>query len=105
MGIRLDWQVESEQSRIRATEDPAAQRRRQRARRQIMLLLALVVAALGLIGALILWRLQRVDDQIRRDLLDTVSVEVTALRVGDLANYMAVQIGRASCRERVYLCV
>ena len=91
MGIRLDWQVESEQSRIRASEDPAAQRRRQRARRQIMLLLALLVAALGLIGALIMWRLQRVDDQIRRDLLDTVSVEVTALRVGDFANYMAVQ--------------
>ncbi len=91
MGIRLDWQVESEQSRIRATEDPAALRRRQRARRQIMLLLALLVAVLGLIGALILWRLQHVDDQIRRDLLDTVSVEVTALRVGDLANYMAVQ--------------
>ncbi len=91
MGIRLDWQVESEQSRIRATEDPAAQRRRQRARRQIMLLLVLVVAVLGLIGALILWRLQHVDDQIRRDLLDTVSVEVAALRVGDFANYMAVQ--------------
>ena len=91
MGIRLDWQAESEQSRLRATEDPAALRRRQRARRQIMLLLALLVAVLGLIGALILWRLQHVDDQIRRDLLDTVSVEVTALRVGDLANYMAVQ--------------
>ncbi|MEB2289262.1 MAG: hypothetical protein OZ934_14270 [Anaerolineae bacterium] len=91
MGIRLDWQVESEQSRIRPTEDPAALRRRQRARRQIALLLALLVSALGLIGALILWRLQHVDDRIRRDLLDTVSVEVTALRVGDFANYMAVQ--------------
>ena len=91
MGIRLDWQVESEQSRIRASEDPAALRRRQRARRQIVLLLAAFAAVVGLIGALILWRLQHVNDQIRRDLLDTVSVEVTALRVGDLANYMAIQ--------------
>jgi hypothetical protein len=91
MGIRLDWQVESEQSRLRASEDPAAQRRRQRARRQFIALLAAFAAILGLIGALILWRLQRVNEQIRRDLLDTVSVEVTALRVGDLASYMAIQ--------------
>lgn len=91
MGIKLDWQVEAEQTRIRATEDPAALRRRQRARRQFALLLAALIALVALIGALIVWRLQRVEQQLRRDLLDTVAVEVAALRLGNYANFMAVQ--------------
>ncbi len=91
MGIKLDWQVEAEQTRIRATEDPAALRRRQQARRQFVLLLLSLAALVGLVGAFILWRLRQVDEQLRRDLLDTVAVEVTALRLGNYANYMAIQ--------------
>ncbi|GAB4419905.1 MAG: hypothetical protein Kow00106_16270 [Anaerolineae bacterium] len=91
MGIKLDWQVEAEQTRIRATEDPAALRRRQQVRRQFVLLLLALTALVGLIGAFTLWRLRQVDEQLRRDLLDTVAVEVAALRLGNYANYMAVQ--------------
>ncbi len=91
MGIRLDWQVESEQSRVRATEDPEARRARRAAQRRFvgwLLALAGVVLALG---AGILWRLQRVETGLRQDLLDTVEIEVTALRLGDFPNFMAVQ--------------
>jgi Tfp pilus assembly protein PilN len=91
MGIKLDWQVEAEQTRIRATEDPAALRRRQQARRQFAVLLLSLAVLVGLAGAVILWRLRQVDEQLRRDLLDTVAVEVAALRLGNYANYMAIQ--------------
>jgi hypothetical protein len=91
MGIKLDWQVESEQSQMKATEDPDARRRRQIARRQMLAVVAALACVLAGIGGLIAWRLWSVDNRIRQDLLDTVEVEITALRVGDLANYMAVQ--------------
>lgn len=91
MGIKLDWQVEAEQTRIRATEDPLALRRRQQARRQFALLLLALAALVGLVGAFVFWRLRQVDEQLRRDLLDTVAVEVAALRLGNYANYMAIQ--------------
>ncbi len=91
MGIKLDWQVESEQTHMRATDDPDARRRRRRAQRRFALLIAGLAGSLILIAALIIWRLQRVDNQLRQDLLDTVEIEVTALRLGDFANFMAIQ--------------
>ena len=91
MGIKLDWQVESEQTRVEATEDPAARRQRRRARNRLLLLIIGLGAVVALIAALIIWRLDRLDEQIKNDLVDTVQVEVTALRIGDYANFMAVQ--------------
>jgi len=91
MGIKLDWQVESEQSHLRATEDPAVVRARQHARRRLIALLIGLVSVLGLVGMGIVWRLRSVDDQFRQDLIDTVEIEVTALRLGDLPNFMAIQ--------------
>jgi hypothetical protein len=91
MGIKLDWQVESEQTHMRATDDPDARRNRRRAQRRFMLLIAGLAGSLALIAGLVIWRLQRVDNQLRQDLLDTVQTEVTALRLGDFANFMAIQ--------------
>lgn len=91
MGIRLDWQVESEQSQLRATEDPGAKLRRQQARRKLIALLAGLIVVLGGVGLVVAWRLWRVDNQLRQDLIDTVQVEVTALRIGDFVNYMSIQ--------------
>ncbi len=91
MGIKLDWQVESEQSQVRASEDPDARLHRQHLRRQFLAVLAGLVVVLGGVGGVVVWRLWSVDHQIRQDLLDTVEIEVTALRIGDFANYMAIQ--------------
>ncbi len=91
MGIKLDWQVESEQTEVRATDDPEARRRRQQAQRRLVLLIAGLAGVLTLIVGLVYWRLRHVDNQLRQDLLDTVEIEVTALRLGDFANFMAIQ--------------
>jgi hypothetical protein len=39
----------------------------------------------------VIWRLRSVDDRLRQDLLDTVEIEVTALRLGDYPNFLAIQ--------------
>lgn len=91
MGIKLDWQVESEQSQVRATEDPEVRLRRQHARRQLLAVLAALVVVLAGVGGLVAWRLWSVNNRIRQDLLDTVEVEVTALRIGDFTNFMSIQ--------------
>jgi hypothetical protein len=91
MGIKLDWQVESEQTQVRATDDPDARHKRRLAQRRLVLLIVGLASTLILIAALIIWRLQRVDNQLRQDLLDTVEIEVTALRLGDFANFLAIQ--------------
>lgn len=91
MGIKLDWQVESEQTTVRATEDPDAKRRRRRTRMRLLLVIATLGGMLLAVVGVIVWRLQNVDNQYRQDLLDTVEIEVTALRLGDYANYMAIQ--------------
>lgn len=90
-GIKLDWHVESEQSQTRATEDPAARQRRLHAWRQFLAILAALAIVVGAVVAAILWRLNDIENRIHRDLLDTVDAEITALRIGDLAGFMAIQ--------------
>jgi hypothetical protein len=91
MGIKLDWQVESEQTQVRASEDPAARRQRHAARRRLILFVIVLMSLIALVGALALWRLERIDHQLRQDLIDTVQIEVTALRLGNFNNFMAIQ--------------
>jgi hypothetical protein len=91
MGIKLDWHVESEQTQARATDDPDARRHRRDARRRLLLIIAGLVGALALLGAIVLWRLRHVDNLLRQDLIDTAQIEITALRLGDFANYMALR--------------
>ncbi len=90
-GIKLDWHVESEQSETRAVEDPLARQRRREARQQFLAILAGLVLVVGAVALGILWRLRDVENRVRRDLLDTVEAEITALRIGDLASYTAIQ--------------
>ncbi len=91
MGIKLDWQVESEQSHVTATEDPGVIRARKLARQRLVMLIVGVAGVLLLLAAVVLWRLKQVDDQYRQDLLDTVQAEVTALRAADFDNFMAIR--------------
>lgn len=91
MGIKLDWEIEAEQSRLRATEDPRARRRRRQARQRLIVLIALIVLVGAGAVAAARWRLDQVDSRLRQDLIDTVAVEVAALRVGDFANFISIQ--------------
>ncbi len=91
MGIKLDWQVESEQTLTRATEDMEARQSRRRALRQLVLLIGTLACMVGIIVGAVIWRLLKVDNRLRQNLIDTVHAEVTALRVGNFANYMDIQ--------------
>lgn len=96
MGIRLDWQVESEQSQLRAQEDPDARQRRRVTQRRFILLIIALSSLLCLAVSLVIWRLQQVDEQFRAGLIDTVEAEVAALKVGDLDAFMRIQRSRSS---------
>lgn len=91
MGIQLDWQVESEQARQKATEDPNAKFGRRRRRRRMLLGIILVIFLISAVITIVQWRLGVVEDRIRQDLIDTVNVELTALRIGNYRNFMSVQ--------------
>ncbi len=91
MGIQLDWQIESERAKQRATEDPNAKRYRRRQRRNLLLGMVVLACLIGSVLGGIIWRLRAVDNQVRQNLLDTVDVEITAINVGNLSNYMQVK--------------
>lgn len=92
MGIKLDWEIEAEQSEIRsAGEDKDAARRRRVARVRLLIFIGVVVVILGGVSGVILWRLQQVDAQIEQMLIDTVGAEVAALRIGDRNAFLLVQ--------------
>jgi hypothetical protein len=91
MGIQLDWQIESERAKQRAGEDPGAKKYRRKQRRNLLLAMLVLTCLVGGVLGTILWRLRSVDNQIRDNLLDTTEVEITALRVGNEANFMQVK--------------
>lgn len=92
MGIHLDWEIEAEQAHIqRAGEDPVAARQRRAARLRFLLFLFFILATLGGMGAVVLWRLRVVDAEIEQALRNTVDAEITALRLGDFAAFAQAQ--------------
>lgn len=91
MGVKLDWQVENEPVAEGEGESPQMRRaRRTRRRRTVRNLLLILVLVGGTIGA-IAARLWYVDFEIERQLRETVSAEMAALRIGDIAAYLNVQ--------------
>jgi hypothetical protein len=92
MGIRLDWEIEAEQTQVRqAGEDPQWKRRRRAAQLRLILFFLLILALLACLAGLIVLRLQAVQDEIERDLRGTVESEIAALRLGDNAAFTAIQ--------------
>ncbi len=91
MDVRLDWEVERETVARELGESPADVRLR-RANGGRVLLAALLIALLilGLVGV-VLARLWYVDYELKRQLRETVAAEAAALRVGDLAAFLAIQ--------------
>ena len=92
MGLKLDWEIEAEQSQVRNTgEDAESRRRRRRARQRLLFLVAFVLLLFGGTGAALVLRLRYVDSMVEQNLRDTVDAEVTALRIADRAAYLGLQ--------------
>lgn len=91
MGIKLDWEVESDGGWDEIGEDPGAiagRRRRLRAIRNILLaLLVLFALGAGAIG----YRLRQIAGQRRADLEALIAAETAALRIGDRRAFLAAQ--------------
>lgn len=84
MGVRLDWDIDSDQSeRHGVEEDPTRAKQRRRTIVRFVIFLLLFAGIIGGLAALIRWRLSDSDSRIERALRDTVEAEVAALRVGD----------------------
>ncbi len=91
MGIRLDWELESEAGWSDIGEDPAevlARRRRNRHLRNLLVTLLMVAAV---IGGVVGWRLRAASRQLRKNLETTIAAETTALRIGDEDGFLSAQ--------------
>lgn len=92
MGVRFDWEIEAEKTRVqRAGESPESKRRRRAARLRLFVFLLVILGILGSIAAFVVWRLDSVEQEIEQALRSTVDAEVTSLRLGDYASYSAIQ--------------
>ena len=92
MGIRLDWEIESENAgKHSATEDPNVIRTRRQVRVRFLLTFLVVLGIVLGVGALIVWRLNEGERRLEQFLRDTVESEVSALRLGDWNAFSRVQ--------------
>lgn len=99
MGIRLDWEVESEDDWEEAGEDPAAAlARRQRLRRirNIIIIVGGVIAAIGLAVTL---RLRAISERLQIQLETAVAAETLALRLGDRGAFLGLQADEGEWRR------
>ncbi|GAB4473552.1 MAG: hypothetical protein Kow00124_12670 [Anaerolineae bacterium] len=94
MGIRLDWEIESEGGWEQVGEDPAEVRQRQRRLRRLrgLILALLLIATLVIAGGF--WLRGQIQAQRLADLQAAVSAEVDALRSGDRAAFLSGQLDR-----------
>jgi len=92
MGIKLEWEIEAEQSVVKGDgEDKQARRRRRMAQLRLLIGILILVSLFGSVIGFFMWRLQIVDNEIRRALIDTVGAEVTTLRVSDRNAFLEIQ--------------
>ena len=89
--ISLEWQIETEQSQRGDGEDPRFRRGRRRRLLRLLLLVALLLLGVGLAALALQQRRTEVRNQVAQRLQDTVKAEVAALRIGDLAGWIALQ--------------
>jgi hypothetical protein len=92
MGIKLDWEIESERAQVRTVaEDAEARARRGRAFRRLLIVGLVLLALVSVLALALTNRLREVEDDIRQSLIATVENEVAALRVGDRTTYSTIQ--------------
>ncbi len=90
MGVKLDWQIESDREQQRATEDPTARYKRRQQQAALLFFTLLVIAFVGGLGGAIALRLYTVDNKLKQDLSDVARTEVSTLRIGDAPGFMAL---------------
>src|SRR5687768_1976152 len=100
MGIRLDWDVESDSGHEAVEEDAqivAAQKRRAKRLR-----IGLIIGALLLMvsAGILYWRARNVYQERERTLIATVEAESLALRLGDKDKFMRFQGPAESWRNQ-----
>lgn len=92
MGIKLDWEIEAEQTHVKsAGEDPETRRKRRLARRRLLLLVVGVLALIGAVVGFLYLRLEQVEFEIEELLRNTVDAEIAALRLGDWQSFALAQ--------------
>ncbi|MEL7233422.1 MAG: hypothetical protein AAGK74_02930, partial [Chloroflexota bacterium] len=92
MGIKLDWEIEAEQSVVQGSgEDKEAKRRRRMAQLRLLLGVVILIGLFASVYGFFVWRLRIVDNEIQRALTDTVQAEVTTLRVSDRNAFLDIQ--------------
>jgi hypothetical protein len=91
VGIKLDWEVESEGGWNEVGEDGQAASNRRRRLRRIRNALVGVLFLAALAAGGVAWRLRQVGRQLQADLESTVAAETLALRIGDREGFIAVQ--------------
>ena len=93
MGLRLDWEIESEQQPVRQSsgEDPESRRQRRRRRLIILFLPFLLLFIVVAVAAFVVLRLKQVDAEVEQVLRDTVDAEIATLRLGDEQAFLNFQ--------------
>lgn len=92
MGIQLDWEIKADGQRIKGVgEDPESVRKRRAARLRLLITIVLFITVIGAVAAFLRYRVYRVESQLEQTLRDTVSAEVTALRLGDRNAFLTFQ--------------
>lgn len=90
-GIRLDWEIESNQVRVEEREDSALAQARRLSLLRLVMVIAIVLLILAVVALLLNVRLRQFDAQIEQLLRDTVDTEIAALRIGDQKTFMDLQ--------------
>ncbi|MEM6527846.1 MAG: hypothetical protein AAF653_06100 [Chloroflexota bacterium] len=92
MGIKLDWEIEAEQSVVQGGgEDLESRRQRRLAQLRLLLGIFILIGLFGAVYGFFVWRLNVVDREIERALVDTVQAEVATLRVSDRNAFLNIQ--------------
>ncbi len=91
MGIKLDWEFESERDWEEVGEDPALIDSRKRRNKRLLNLAIVVLVLAGIAFGVVRYRLYRIDRQLRTDLESTIAGETLALRIGDQQAFLDTQ--------------
>ena len=92
MGVRLDWDIETERKNIKDVgKDPESTRKRRVLRFRLLATVIIVVMIVAGGVGFVHYRTHKVKSQLEQTLRDTVVAEVTALRLGDRRTFEGFQ--------------